>query len=326
MKSLAKKLSRFSKQKVFVVGDIMLDHYIYGAVERISPEAPVPVVRATQDKFFLGGAANVAANVRSFGAATDIMGRIGHDDEAGKTVLRLLEDAKINKGMVCANMGIQTIEKIRVASSTGHQLVRIDREGVEPYVLPLAREKEVATIRLGMRAVDWCDALIISDYQKGFVTKRLAFALTQYAEEQGKIIVVDTKPAHFGFFKCVTAIKPNKKEAEVLLGQPITDDSSAEKAAWCVRQHTKSAVVLTRGADGMTILDGSKVTHLPGITKEVFDVTGAGDTVTAVLALGLASGLPLKDAATVANHAAAIAVGKSGTATVTLRELRRSMA
>src|SRR3989344_2770231 len=147
MKRLQRAVSGFANKKVLVVGDIMLDHYIYGAVERISPEAPVPVVRAVRDTYFLGGAANVAANARALGARTDLMGRIGYGDAAGQTVLCLLDDAKISRGKVFAHEAAHTIEKIRVASLSGHQLARIDRE----YAEPLMEDKEAVAIRLALR-------------------------------------------------------------------------------------------------------------------------------------------------------------------------------
>ncbi len=318
MKDLKSTLPQFKNKKILVVGDIMLDHYILGSADRISPEAPVPIVRVTHDTFFLGGAGNTAANVNALGANTMIMGRLGYD-EAGEIVRRLLGEI----GMSTKNIlrDIRTIEKIRIVAKSGHQVARIDRDSDTP----LADWNEEIVIRWSSKLIEWCDALIVSDYHKGFITERFGRGLVLCALEMKKIIVVDTKPEHFDFFTNATVIKPNKIEAEKVWGRNIATNDDAAAAGLFLQKHLSSPILMTRGSDGMTIIDGNEVTHLPSMGREVFDVTGAGDTVTAVLALGLASGMSLTDAAIIANYAAAIVIGKMGTATVTLEELMRFM-
>lgn len=317
MKSLLEKISRV---RVLVVGDVMLDHYIHGDATRISPEAPVPVVNVSKDRYVTGGAANVALNIRSLGAKASLCGLCG-DDEAGRKLRSILSGAAIDYPTEFCRSKISTIIKSRVVVRN-QQLCRIDRElAPENYALgdPSVREKLFDEIA---RA----DAVIISDYAKGAIDLEMLTQILAHAEQHGILVSLDPKPRRRLPFKNVGLITPNKNEAIELAdlqNELRPDEFPAEeicKRIW--EKHRPKELVITLGADGMLLSREGKICKcIPTFAREVFDVSGAGDTVIASLTLALAAGTPLEEAAHFANTAAGIVVGKFGTATVTPEEI-----
>jgi D-beta-D-heptose 7-phosphate kinase/D-beta-D-heptose 1-phosphate adenosyltransferase len=311
---LIKVVDNFKGKKICVVGDIMLDHFIWGDVERISPEAPVPVVFVNKETFIPGGAANTASNIAALGGEVFIVGLIG-PDEAGKQLISELKKRKINTDGLLAVKDRITIQKTRVVARN-QQVVRVDRE-ICSDINNLQENKEINFI--SSRIKDW-DSLVISDYNKGFVTKRLAEELIKLANRHKKPIIADTKPCHLSYFKDITVLLPNRKEAIEMAG---TDD--IKKAGKIIQKKLNCSVLIKQGAEGMALFEDKKVSYLAVKAKEVFDVVGAGDTVAAVISLSLPSGASLEESATIANHAAGIAVGKIGTAVVYPEELKKKL-
>ncbi len=302
---------------VAVIGDMMLDVYLYGEVERISPEAPVPVVRLSSERSVPGGAANVAANIAHLGGSVRLVGVVGEDD--GFTVLsRLLtERGRILLDGVVRSPDFPTIRKTRLL---GHrqQIVRIDQERRGPP----PREVEDAVAARAMAAMDHCDVAILSDYGKGTLTERVLGTILAHAKTTGKIVIVDPKRLDLSAYRGATIITPNRHELSLATGRPCETDEDASAAAAIASKISGADVLLTRSEKGMSYFpkDGAPI-HLPTVAREVFDVSGAGDTVVAVLGICLAVGLPIADAMKAANHAAGIVVGKVGTALVSRDEL-----
>lgn len=301
-------LDRFSKTKIAVIGDVILDHFIYGEVERISPEAPVPIVKVEQGKEFyeLGGAANTAANIASLGGEAFLLGYTGEDYEKS-ILLRRLSETKIHYRLLPALK--QTIIKTRVVASN-QQIVRIDKE--IPAEVPCEIEEKL------MREIQTInpDIIIVSDYAKGFVTSGLFFMLKEYAQINRKKIIVDPRPKNKINYIGVYLVTPNLKEAIEMTGM-----KNIEEIGRKLQEELSTNVLLTRGKDGITLFEKEKIVNIPTAAKEVYDVMGAGDTVVAVVALSIASGLNLEQASYLANNAAGIVVGKKGTATVSKSEL-----
>lgn len=311
---LIKIIDNFKGKKIGVIGDVMLDHFIFGDVERISPEAPVPVVFVNKETFIPGGAANTASNIVALGGEVFVVGLIG-PDEAGKQLILELKKRKINTdGLLVAKDRI-TIQKTRVVARN-QQVVRVDRE-ICGDINNLQENKEIDFISSCIK--DW-DSLVISDYNKGFVTKRLAEKLIELANNHKKPIIADTKPCHLPYFKDITVLLPNRKEAVEMAG---TDD--VKKAGKIIQKKINCSVLIKQGAEGMTLFEDKKVSHLPVKVKEVFDVVGAGDTVAAAISLSLPSGADLEESAVIANYAAGIVVGKIGTAVVYPEELKKKL-
>ena len=313
-------MARFSKQRILVLGDIMADEYIWGSVSRLSPEAPVPVVEVKAESVRLGGAGNVAANVRSLGGAAILVGVVGNDP-VGERLIDQLEAAGIKSDGVLVDRTRPTTVKTRVIAGS-QQVVRFDRESV----LDLSKEVterllEAATERLGE-----ADALVISDYAKGVMSTRVARQILPLARRRKKIIVVDPKVPHLPLYKGATVVTPNHHEA-LAAARPALRGRQDLVAAGreMFRKLDVGGVVVTRGDQGMSVFENGRVTHIPAVGKEVYDVTGAGDTVIAALGLALAAGASLREAAIIANHAAGVVVGKVGTATVSQRELLNAM-
>jgi D-beta-D-heptose 7-phosphate kinase/D-beta-D-heptose 1-phosphate adenosyltransferase len=302
---------------VLVVGDVMLDEFIWGRVARISPEAPVPVVEVTGQSFHAGGAANVAANVRALGGEAVIAGVVGEDD-AAERLRGLLLGSGIEPALAAAPGGRPTTVKTRIVAHH-QQVVRADRERTDdiPEALEDGLVAQVA------RALPRCGALVLSDYEKGVVTPRLMGKVLALARRRRVPVLVDPKVRHFRLYRRVSLVTPNQKEAEQATGIAIRTDRDLRAAGERILKMLGcGAALVTRGEHGMSLFPaGGRAVHLPTAAREVFDVTGAGDTVIATLGLALCAGARLVDAAMLANHAAGVVVGKLGTATATPAEV-----
>lgn len=311
-------IRNFERARILVLGDLILDQYIWGKVNRISPEAPVPVVEVTHDNFMLGGAANVANNIISLGGGVTVAGIAGND-RAGDVLRRLLEE----KGAECAifeDHRRPTTIKTRVIAHN-QQVVRFDREDKE-MVSGNALKELLIFLK---RSVSEHDAIIISDYEKGVVSRKLIEEILKIKPKQ-KLLAVDPKVGHFHYYKGVSIITPNLMEASRGSGIDIGDEKSLIRAGkTLMRKLSCPAVLITRGEQGMSLFEKGKITHIPTMARHVYDVTGAGDTVIAAFSLVYASGGSMGDAAVIANHAAGIVVGEVGTATATPEKLLESL-
>ncbi len=318
-------VARFARQSVLVVGDVMLDHFVVGAVTRISPEAPVPVVEHLRDELRLGGAANVTHNLRALGARAAVVGVVG-DDEAGRQVAADLGAIGADATGLVVDPSRPTTRKMRIVTTRHQQVARVDYE-CDRELAPDLEARLVAEVE---RRLDEAGALVISDYLKGVITEAVAAAAISAASRRGVPVIVDPKVPHVARYAGATVVTPNHHEAEAVTLVRIRTAADAGRAARAFRERTRcTSVLITRGEHGMWLLDGSNADlgehDLPAVAREVADVTGAGDTVVAALALGLAAGASLLDAAHLANHAAGIVVGKFGPATATPDELARSL-
>jgi D-glycero-beta-D-manno-heptose-7-phosphate kinase len=312
---LARIIRRFSRVRLLVVGDLMLDHFVTGKVDRISPEAPVPVVTVSGESFHLGGAANVAANVRALGGRVTVVGVIGRD-ETGRHILDELRHVGVGVGGVLATSSLPTTRKTRIVAHQ-QQVARLDYEKriADPKLDGRVRD------RVG-RLLPRFDGVVVSDYGKGVVTAALLADLA--ARPRGKPpLFIDPKKGNFPNYRNATLVKPNLDAAQAASGVDVHDDASLRLAGQRLVEAWRSeAVLISRGEAGMTLFRrGRRMAHFPTAAREVFDVTGAGDTVLATAALAVASGASFEDAAVLANRAAGIAVGKAGTATVSAKEL-----
>lgn len=309
-------LARFSGKRILVFGDIVLDRYIFGEVERISPEAPVPVLKVRNEEFRLGGAGNVAINIDRLGGRGILLGVTGDDLYADE-----IAGLKGIDHVICRDRHWRTIVKTRVIAQR-QQIVRIDRE----ETLRPERIVEQRLIREARRI--GVDGIVISDYGKGTVTPTIMECLKERAAAEKIPLVVDPKPPHFGLYSGVTGITPNLKEAEDMVGRRLETDADIARAVSEIRRRFSAEfVVITRGRQGLSAGErGKRVFHLPALSHEVFDVTGAGDTVAAVLSLALVAGGTLVEAAVLANLAASVVVEKIGTSSVTPGELREKLA
>jgi D-beta-D-heptose 7-phosphate kinase/D-beta-D-heptose 1-phosphate adenosyltransferase len=315
---LKKIVDRFKGKRLLVVGDIMLDEYIWGEVNRISPEAPVPVVQFQRRNYIPGGAANTSANVTSLGGEVFLNGVVGKDRE-GEHLLTALQAAGVNIDGLVTDDSRPTTTKTRIIAQS-QQVARLDRETRAP--LPEALEDNLlARCQQRMRAVDVC---ILSDYAKGVLSPRLTQALIKWARGAGKPTVVDPKGSDYSKYRGATVIKPNLHEVQQVLGQDMTDECEWQRAGErLTRMLDGTTVLMSCGAKGMVLFrPGQLALHIPSTAKSVFDVTGAGDTVVGTVALALAAGASLEQAAHLANRAAGIVVGKVGTAFVSNEELR----
>jgi rfaE bifunctional protein kinase chain/domain len=318
MTALPDLLPRLPDQTILVVGDLMLDHFVIGSVERISPEAPVPVVHFAREEYRLGGAANVAANLRALGATVEIVGLVGDDPEAARLKTELARAGMGTTGLVI-DPARCTTRKTRVVTTRNQQVARIDYEsdGEAGDAIAAALVEQVDRLAAG------AGAILVSDYLKGVVTRPVAAAAIAAARRRGIPITVDPKVPHAAFYAGATLITPNHHEAEAIAHMRVRHDDQAALCARRVAEITGCAnVLITRGEHGMWLHTPSGDTALPAEAREVSDVTGAGDTVIATLTLALAAGASLDDAARLANRAAGIVVGKFGPATVSLHELR----
>lgn len=303
-------MSRLSECRILVVGDAMLDRYWFGAVERISPEAPVPVVRITREEERLGGAANVALNVKALGAQATLLTVVGQD-ESGRKLGRLLEQHGVS-AMLGLDAEFYTIVKLRVIGRS-QQLIRIDFENKPAH--------DVLTSMLGdfERALPAHDAVLLSDYAKGTLTH--VAQMIRLARAAGKPVLVDPKGSDYSRYAGATAITPNRAELAQVTGDWGSEAQLNKKADALRETLGLGALVLTRSEEGMSLYDDEGHVQVPALAREVFDVTGAGDTVIATLAAMLGCGLPLREAVPIANRAGSIVVGKFGTASVSYEEL-----
>ncbi len=326
MSSHTEIIERFSSIRILVIGDVILDHYIWGDVNRISPEAPVPVVEVKDENFRLGGAANTIANIRSLGGEVDVISVVGRD-ENGNRIRNMLSCIGANVSGVLEDGKRPTITKTRVMARN-QQVVRIDRESKSEVD---GNPKE-EIICFAESAIDKVDAVIFSDYDKGVVSKELLEFVFSKAKKQNIPVIIDPKERNFWNYKGATVVTPNLKEASAPLGVNITDEESLLAVGNTLLERLElSALLITRGEHGMSLFEFMddapvKVIHIPTVAREVFDVTGAGDTVVAAFTLALAAGASMLDAAKVANCAAGIVVGEIGTASVMPKELMESLA
>jgi len=338
---LKRRLPRLRGERIGVLGDLMLDRYLWGTASRLSPEAAVPVVDFVEQNECLGGAGNVAANIAALGARVEIFGVLG-SDEAGRAMGKCLEEAKIGRKGVLAEAKRVTTVKTRILARH-QQVVRIDRERREP----LRTETQEKLLRLIIGALKQLDALVLSDYDKGLITDDFANRVLSAAHRWKVPVFVGLKTRRLYAYRGARAITCNAKEAALLVNQSLADEKSLEEAGRALLATLGcGAVVITRGEKGMSIFEESSAGHVhipatsfevtyarvgqPGIERgatgrQVFDVTGAGDTVLSVLALAAAAGASLVEAAILANIAAGVVVGKLGTATVSPEELEHAL-
>ena len=310
-------IREFREQQVLVLGDIILDQFIWGDVERISPEAPVPVVVVRREEHRLGGAGNVAVNIRTLGGRPVLVGVI-NTDPAGEKIQHEMERLSLPNTGLMLDLGRPTIVKTRIIASH-QQVCRVDRESMQPMSMELFKKAHQFIQKYLART----QALLVSDYGKGFINQRLLSNILPMAQRAGKIVAVDPKNRSFAMYRPATILTPNKKEAEVASGIPIHNDQSLKQAAEAILAGTKvENLLITRGEEGMSLFRPTGYSrHIPAFAREVFDVTGAGDTVIATLTLAMCAGANPEEAAILANSAAGIVVGKLGTASVTPDEL-----
>ena len=319
---LLRIIGQFKGKKILVIGDIMLDKYIWGEVSRISPEAPVQVVNVLRESYAPGGAANVANNIAALNAKDFMVGIVGNDN-AKDSLISELEKREIDVEGIFTEKNKPTIQKVRVIGRS-QQLLRFDYE--EKGYVNADTEKNILDFILGK--IDGADAVIVSDYAKGVITKNLMEKIIKISMEKNKIVIVDPKPRHKDFYKNSTLITPNHTEAHQMtnLEEEENTDNDAGKMGKRLIKELNSNVLITRGEKGMSLFEkNGEITHIPAYAKEVYDIVGAGDTSVAFLTLALASGASFKEGAIIANHAAGITVGKIGTSTVSIEELRESI-
>lgn len=311
-------LNNFKKAAVLVIGDLVMDHFVWGRVRRISPEAPVPVVEVTSESFMLGGAANVVNNIHSLGGKVLVCGVVGRD-EMGKKLVHELRLKGISSDGVIVEDGRPTSVKTRVIAHS-QQVVRFDREKKDKVHLDTVK----TIMDYVSEKINSFDSIIISDYAKGVISEELVEEVIALAKKKDKPVAVDPKVSHFDFYKYATIVTPNNDEASKASGIEIENEAGLLRAGEVLLNKLGSdAVLITRGEHGMSLFENNgEITHIPTVAKEVYDVSGAGDTVIGTVALSMASGASLKEAAVISNFAAGIVVGKIGTATVTPKELK----
>lgn len=314
MKHMIPIIEEFSGKKILVVGDVMLDKYVFGKVLRISPEAPIPVVKVTEERYVPGGAANTANNLAALGGKVTVVGIVGKDNDRA-VLVRELQKRQI--GFEFFEDGRPTIKKTRVIGQN-QQLVRIDYEDWKT----VDEKTESEIIAYLKRAIPEFDAVIISDYAKGVITDAIARTVIDTA----KISVADPKPPRKSIYEGATLVTPNNKEAASMAGYDAARDSDVPQIGKKLVTQLGSNILITRGEKGMSVFEkDGEVYDIPTKSKEVYDVSGAGDTVAAAVTLALAAGASLRDACGIANHAAGIVVGKVGTASVSQQELKDNL-
>jgi rfaE bifunctional protein kinase chain/domain len=327
LKRLDEILSRAAAKRIVVIGDLMLDEFVWGKVGRISPEAPVPVVQVTGESFFPGGAANVARNLREFVKHTAVIGVVGNDG-GGRRLQTLLAGHNIDTAGMIEDSNFQTIVKTRVIA--GHQqVVRVDREQVRAPT-----SDQVAQVTKQVREIlPQTDAIIFEDYGKGFLSTELVRQVCADARAAGKIVAADPNPRHPLEWRETTVVKPNRAEAFLAANVPCPDSAESPEhdhalikvGTTLLEKWDTKLLLVTLGEQGMMLFQkGEAPHHIPTKAQQVFDVSGAGDTAIALFTLALCCDASPIEAAEIANHASAVVVGKLGTATVTAEELRAS--
>jgi D-beta-D-heptose 7-phosphate kinase/D-beta-D-heptose 1-phosphate adenosyltransferase len=314
-------LEKFTTCSVAVIGDLMLDCYLYGDVDRISPEAPVPVVRAKSEKMLAGGAANVAANLATLGLRVRVVGLTGQDDARNLLIEALKANGALDCSGVIASPNRRTTKKLRVMGAH-QQVVRVDHEDIVPCDASVRGQ----FIQSCLAAAEAADIVILSDYGKGALSDEVLSSVIERARGLGKRVVVDPKRKDFSAYRGASILTPNRRELTEATGLACETDEEAAAAAARAMETTGADILLTRSEKGLSYfpLEGEPL-HLATVARSVFDVSGAGDTVVAVLSAGLAAGFRIADAMRMANHAAGIVVSKLGAACVTREELAASL-
>ena len=324
MTALADLVDRIARKRVAVIGDVMLDHFIFGHVDRISPEAPVPVVRFSRDEYRLGGAANVARNVAALGGEARMIGVIG-DDVTATQLRQEMRGAGLDDGGLVVDSSRPTTRKVRVSTMRNQQVTRIDYESdgdVGGAVFDALVDRAGA-------AVENSDAVVLSDYRKGVVSPAMVASMAARANKAGRPLLVDPKVPQASRYRGASVVTPNHHEAELMTQEVIRTVADASRAARKLHEQTGASVLITWGEHGMFVFDANggqaREELLPASAREVSDVTGAGDTVIAVLALGLAAGASLFESARLANIAAGLVVARFGPAAATAADLRAAL-
>lgn len=314
-------IESFKKARVLIIGDFILDQFMWGKVDRISPEAPVPVVNVERDSFMPGGALNVANNIHTLGGKVYPCGVIGRDTP-GRLLRKAIRREGIDTGGIVFDKSRPTSVKTRVIAHS-QQVVRFDREKTHE----VSSDDRRRIIQFVRSRINQTDVVVIEDYGKGVIHPALLKEIVKLAKDSHKPVLVDPKEKHFSYYEGVTAITPNRKEAYYAFNGGMDSSRTLEEVGWGLLRKIKCrSVLMTLGEDGMALFEkGEKITRIPTMAREVFDVSGAGDTVMAVLSLALAVGAKMKDASILANVAAGIVVGKLGTAIVTPAELRQAV-
>ena len=318
-----KIIEKFADVHLLVIGDLMLDRFVWGEVERLSPEAPVPVLRVLSEKCSLGGAANVVQNIRALGGQVTACGIVGKDD-AGKRVIAALDKAGASAAGVFLDRQFQTIQKSRVIASPHHQqIVRLDRESRQPIDPETLKKLRDFIVRKAARF----QGIVISDYGKGVIHEDLLQLVARSAERRKLLYIVDPKKENYDRYRFPTLITPNKAEASEASGIAIHDEASLCAAGRKLMSKWRAeAVLITRGAEGMSLFRPRRpVKHFPTAPKDVFEVTGAGDTVIAVCALALASGADFEESAVLANLAAGFVGDEVGTVAVPAGKIKHAI-
>jgi rfaE bifunctional protein kinase chain/domain len=312
-------IANFHQAGVLVIGDVMVDHFIWGKVSRISPEAPVPVVDVQKDSIMLGGCANVLNSIYAMGGKVYVAGVVGADN-VGKRLLTELRQRKIETLGIIVDKGRPTTLKTRIVAH-GQQVVRFDKESKKT----IAKSNTNKILEYVKSLQKKIGAIVVSDYNKGVVSKELVEGIKKIVKNSGIFICLDPKQNNFSIYEGAHVITPNHHEAQRAVGMEITNADDLQRlSSALLKKFDFQAILITRGEEGMSLFEkGQKIVHtyFPAQAKEVYDVTGAGDTVIGVLALGLAAQAEMKEATCLANLAAGIVVGKIGTATVSREEL-----
>ncbi len=318
--SSAELVAKLAGARVLIAGDLILDHFVHGEIERISPEAPVPILLGGETSSMLGGAGNVAANVRSLGGEPRLVALIGEDAEATR-IRSLCEAEGVSTTWLVADPDRKSAVKTRFISH-GQQVLRFDSETVGP---PSA-DHGARLLAAFDKALEDCDVVILSDYGKGVLLGGAAQAMIARARAAGKIVLVDPKGADYSPYASASYLTPNRKELREASNLPVDGDEAVIAAARSlIARHGVEGVIATRSEHGMSVVTATGAVHIPTVAQAVFDVSGAGDTVVASLALALARGFSVEEAAVVANAAAGVAVAKLGTAQVTAGELTAAL-
>jgi len=317
---LFKLLDNFKNKKILVIGDIMLDKYIWGDVSRISPEAPVQVVNVIKETYEAGGAANVANNISALSGKAFMVGIAGND-ESKNILLKELKEKGIDAEGIILDKDKPTTQKIRIIGKS-QQLLRVDYENKEHA----HKDIEESIIRFLERNIKNVDIVVISDYAKGVVTLKVSAMAIEIAKKHDKPIIVDPKPKHKDFYSNATLVTPNNVEASEMTGIEDGTDESVIEMGNKLLKYVNTNILITRGEKGMSLFEANgTITHIPAKAKEVYSLIGAGDTVVATIAMAIAAGADLKEAATLSNIAAGIKVGKIGTASVSIEEIKREI-
>ena len=318
-KILKEYVDRFPQARIFVIGDIIMDEYVWGDVSRISPEAPVPVVEVRQETKMLGGAANVVHNIATLGASPVLCGVVG-EDGTGQEIINKVKEMGLKTDGVLTELDRPTSIKTRVVARN-QQVVRFDRER-RGDISPESLRRLLDYIE---KNLDDIDGIVVSDYGKGVISADLMKGLRELVRDASVIVAVDPKTGNFEYYHEVDVITPNHHEAGTFCRFDIVDEETLKRAGRHMLDVLSCrSVLITQGKNGMTLFENSgEITHIPTVAKQVFDVTGAGDTVISTFSLGLASGLDLRYSAILSNFAAGIVVGDVGTSTVNAEDLKR---